>query len=135
MAIKEKLAEYNEHPFQKLKGSRKSVFEEEEKEFLMPLPATPYETAVWSTATIQSDYLISVGESNYSVPYEFIGKRVDIRATEKVIEVFYPIGKSPIRAACSYSLISTLTLDLNSTVKLVCKDSDFLDQSSIQRFK
>lgn len=24
----------------------------------MPLPAFPYETAVWSTATIQPDYLI-----------------------------------------------------------------------------
>lgn len=89
LAIKEKLAEYNEHPFQKKKGSRKSVFEEEEKEFLQPLPATPYETAVWSTATIQPDYLISVGESKYSVPYEFIGKKVDIRSTEKVVEVFY----------------------------------------------
>ena len=89
LAIREKLIEYNEHPFQKKKGSRKSVFEEEEKVFLMPLPATRYETAVWSTATIQPDYLISIGESKYSVPYEFIGKKVDIRITEKVIEVFY----------------------------------------------
>lgn len=89
LAVREKLTEYNERPFQKKKGSRQSVFEEEEKEFLMPLPATPYETAVWSTATIQPDYLISVEESKYSVPYEFIGKKVDIRSTEKVIEVFY----------------------------------------------
>ena len=55
----------------------------------MPLPASPYETAVWSTATIQPDYLIRVGECKYSVPYEFISKEVDIRSTEKCIEVFY----------------------------------------------
>lgn len=71
----------------KKKGSRLTAFLEEEKDFLMPLPASLYETAVWSTATIQPDYLITVGNCKYSVPYEFIGKKVDIRATEKSIEV------------------------------------------------
>ena len=79
----------NRRFFQKKKGSRLSAFIEEEKDFLMPLPASPYETAVWSTATIQPDYLITVGDCKYSVPYEFIGKKVDIRTTENSIEVFY----------------------------------------------
>ena len=54
----------------------------------MPLPASPYETAVWSTATIQPDYLISVGESKYSVPNEFIGKKlrdIDIKKDSLVV--------------------------------------------------
>jgi hypothetical protein len=55
----------------------------------MPLPASTYETAVWSKATIQPDYLIAVGNCKYSVPYEFIGKEVEIRTTEKSIEVFF----------------------------------------------
>lgn len=55
----------------------------------MPLPAFPYETAVWSTATIQPDYLMTVENCKYSVPYEFIGKKVDIRSTENSIEIFY----------------------------------------------
>lgn len=88
-AIHKKLEEFNAKPFQKKKGSRLSAFLEEERDFLMPLPASPYETAVWSTATIQPDYLITVGNCKYSVPYEFIGKKVDIRAAEKSIEVFY----------------------------------------------
>ena len=88
-AIHKKLEEFNAKPFQKKKGSRLSAFLEEERDFLMPLPASPYETAVWSTATIQPDYLITVGNSKYSVPYEFIGKKVDIRAAENSIEVFY----------------------------------------------
>lgn len=88
-AIKEKLEEFNARPFQKRKGSRLTAFLEEEKDFLMPLPASPYETAVWSTATIQPDYLIKIGDCKYSVPYEFIGKKVDIRATESSIEVFF----------------------------------------------
>lgn len=88
-AIREKLEEFNTKPFQKKKGSRLTAFIEEEKDFLMPLPASPYETAVWSTAAIQSDYLMTVGNCKYSVPYEFIGKKVDFRTTENSIEVFY----------------------------------------------
>lgn len=88
-AIREKLEEFNAKPFQKKKGSRLAAFIEEEKDFLMPLPASPYETAVWLTATIQPDHLITIGNCKYSVPYEFIGKKVDIRATENSIEVFY----------------------------------------------
>ena len=65
------------------------AFENEEKPYLQPLPASPYEMAVWSTATIQPDYLITVEKIKYSVPYEFIGHSVDIRTTTKTIEVFF----------------------------------------------
>ncbi len=88
-AIHEKLMEFNSKPFQKKNGSRQSAFEKEEKSFLQPLPASPYEMAVWSTATIQPDYLITVEKNKYSVPYEFIGHTVDIRYTSKTIEVFF----------------------------------------------
>ena len=102
-AIREKVDELNDRPFQKRKGSRRSAFIEEEKDFLMPLPASLYETAVWSTATIQPDYLITVGNCKYSVPYDYIGKKVEIRATEHSIEVFYHHVRiaSHVRKECS----------------------------------
>ena len=59
------------------------------KSFLLPLPASPYELAVWSTAIIQPDYLISVDKNKYSVPYILIGYTVDIRTNSKTIEVFF----------------------------------------------
>lgn len=102
-AIRQKLNEFNDRPFQKKKGSRLSAFEEEEKNFLMPLPASPYETAVWSTATIQPDYLITVGNCKYSVPYELIGREVEIRATEKCIEIFYQNNRAASHARVVYS--------------------------------
>lgn len=102
-AIREKLEEFNAKPFQKKKGSRLTAFIEEEKDFLMPLPASPYETAVWSTATIQPDYLITVGNCKYSVPYEFIGKKVDIRTTENSIEVFYHNNRIAAHVRKAYS--------------------------------
>ena len=70
ITIRDKMKEYNERPFQKRKGSRLSAFEEEEKDFLMPLPAAPYVSAVWSKATIQLDYLINIGNVKYSVPHD-----------------------------------------------------------------
>ncbi|KPU42712.1 integrase core domain protein [Oxobacter pfennigii] len=102
-AICEKLQEFNEKPFQKKKGSRLTAFEEEEKSFLMPLPAFSYETAIWSKATIQPDYLITVGDCKYSVPYEFIGKEVELRTTQKSIEVFFHNNRIASHVRRAYS--------------------------------
>jgi diguanylate cyclase (GGDEF) domain protein len=59
-AVSQKLEEINLRPFKKRLGNRRSAFEDEEREFMLPLPKAPYEPAVWSTAKVQNDYLISV---------------------------------------------------------------------------
>ena len=88
-AIKRKLEDFNQKPFQKKEGSRFSAFEDEEQSYLQPLPAAHYEMDAWSTATIQPDYVITVEKVKYSVPYEYIGQKVDIRVASKTIEVLY----------------------------------------------
>ena len=88
-AIKEKLAAFNAKEFQKKEGSRSSLFHTEELPFLTPLPATPYELALWKQATVQFNYHISVDGMLYSVPHEYIKRKVDVRVTDRVIEVFY----------------------------------------------
>jgi hypothetical protein len=65
-AISEKLANFNNKPFQKKPGSRLSIFLEEEKTALMPLPKTQYELAIWKVATVQFNYHISVDKMNYN---------------------------------------------------------------------
>ena len=87
--IKVKLSAFNSKPFQKKEGSRLSVFLEEEKPMLLPLPAAPYELATWKIATVQFNYHVSVEKMHYSVPYEYIKNKVDVRITRNVIEVFY----------------------------------------------
>jgi transposase len=86
--IKEKLVEYNERPFQKKEGSRRSMFLEE-KAFLRPLPKHPFEPATWKTAKVQDNYHIAHDGKYYSVPYEYIGKEVGLRITLKTIEIMY----------------------------------------------
>lgn len=88
-AIRLKLKEFNSRPFQKKTGSRLSIFLELEKAMLMPVPAVPFELATWKQATVQFNYHISVEKNHYSVPYEYIKQKVDVRITERVIEVFY----------------------------------------------
>lgn len=88
-AVAEKLEELNRYPFKKREGCRYSAFSEEEKSFMKPLPLTPYEPAVWSTAKVPLDYLISDGKNKYSVPFDLIGEEVDIRLTKEMVEVFF----------------------------------------------
>ena len=88
-AIAEKLEELNNRPFQRMAGTRRSAWLEEEKPYMLPLPAVPFEAAVWSVAKVPNDYLVSDGRNKYSVPYNLIGEKVDIRVTKTAVEVFY----------------------------------------------
>ncbi|MGN0545545.1 MAG: transposase, partial [Acutalibacteraceae bacterium] len=87
-AISERLYEFNHKSFQKRDGSRAIAFEEE-KAFLMPLPPTPFELSTWKIATVAPNYHITVDKMNYSVPYEYIKKKVDVRMTRSTVEIFF----------------------------------------------
>ena len=88
-AIWQELEIFNERPFQKREGSRLSVFNEEELPYLQPLPAFPYELAVWKVSTVQLNYHIAIDNQYYSVPYAYARKKVDVRLSRNLIEVFY----------------------------------------------
>ena len=87
-AISERLYAFNHKPFQKRDGSRAIAFEEE-KAFLMPLPSTPFELSSWKIATVAPNYHITVDKMNYSVPYEYIKRKVDVRMTRNTVEIFF----------------------------------------------
>src|SRR5699024_11495812 len=86
-AVAEKLEELNSRPFKQMAGCRRSAYLEEEKPYMLRLPDSAFEPAVWSVAKVASDYLVTDGRNKYSVPYNLIGERVDIRVTETTVEV------------------------------------------------
>jgi len=88
-AIWELLAQLNERPFQKLPGSRKSVFEELEKPALRPLPPQPYVLSQWKKAKVNIDYHIEVDGHYYSVPYKYAHQAVETRLTQNTVEVYF----------------------------------------------
>ena len=88
-AIKVWLDELNNRPMRHLGHSRRELFTTLDKPVLAPLPTQPYEFARWKKARVHIDYHVSFEKHYYSVPYTLIGKEVDIRATEKTVEIFY----------------------------------------------
>ena len=88
-AIAEKLTELNNRKFQKLDASRRELFEQLDKPALKGLPAHRWEYAWWKRATVNIDYHIELEHHYYSVPYQLVGKSVDVRVTAATVEVLY----------------------------------------------
>ena len=83
-----KLEQFNANTFQKKEGSRRSLFLGEEMPLPATLPATCFELSDWKVATVQFNYHIAVDKMYYSVPYQYIKNKVDVRITETTIEIF-----------------------------------------------
>jgi len=76
-------------PFKKLPGSRRQLFEALDRPALRPLPPQRYQFATFKTATVNLDYHIEVARHYYSVPYQLVGEKVEVRLTATIIEVFH----------------------------------------------
>jgi transposase len=87
-AIQKELEFLNNRPFEKLQATRKSLFETLEKPVLKPLPIHRFVFAEWKTARVNIDYHIEVDHHYYSVPYQLIHERVEVRLTDTTLEVF-----------------------------------------------
>ena len=79
----------NERPFQKLEGTRRSLFEELDRPALRPLPPQRYEYAEWRRARVNIDYHIQVRHHFYSVPHALARHEVEVRLTATAVEVFH----------------------------------------------
>ena len=82
------VAEINERPFKKMEGSRRTLFDELERPVLRPLSAEAYEFATWRRAKVSIDYHLEADRHFYSVPYQLVGKVVDVRSSAGTVEVF-----------------------------------------------
>ena len=88
-AIRPLLTELNERPFQKLPGSRRSVFDALDRPAMRPLPATPYVYAEWKRVRAAFDYHVDVDTHYYSVPHALVGQELWARFSAATIEVFH----------------------------------------------
>ena len=88
-AIRPLLAELNERAFQRLPGSRRSVFEALDRPAMRALPPTPYVFAEWKERTVAFDYHVDIDRHYYSVPHALVGHSVWARFTAGSIEVFF----------------------------------------------
>ena len=94
-AIAQGLAALNARPFTKREGTRLMALAEE-RAHLAPLPEKDYAYGQWKRAKVHVDYHIEVDKRFYSVPYVLIGKTMDVRIGEKLLEIYY---KGQLKAA------------------------------------
>jgi len=88
-AIRDLLEDLNDRPMRHVGQSRRQLFDAVEREALAALPATPFEYAEWKTAKVHPDYHVDVERTFYSVPHSLIGRRVEVRLTHRVVEIFH----------------------------------------------
>lgn len=86
--IRALLRALNGRPGQGLPASRWELFDTLEKPALRPLPAQPYELAIWKKTRVHMDYHVQVEYHFYSVPYEWVRQEVDVRLTGSALEIF-----------------------------------------------
>ena len=66
------------------------VFEQEEKEELLPLTNERFDVPIWvSPHKVHPDHHICVNYATYSVPTAYIGKKVDVRVDSKLVRIYY----------------------------------------------
>ena len=87
--IRQLVERLNAKPFQKLEGSRRSLFSATDKLALRPLPPKPYAYADWKLCGVHIDYHIEIHRAFYSVPYSLVGQKVDARITHNTVEIFF----------------------------------------------
>lgn len=91
-AIKEQLAKHHRRPFQrKAGGNRLQLFQQHEQGILKALPATPFVVKYSIQAKVQRNYHIVIGQDwhYYSVPYDYIQKKVQVVYTAYDVEIYY----------------------------------------------
>lgn len=88
--IRKAVKEFNDRPFRKRPGSRRSIFETEERPYLRALPLIPYEVCEWSYGhKAGSSSHIWWNKGRYSVPCRYIGCRVDVRFNSHFVFIYY----------------------------------------------
>jgi transposase len=90
-AMLRQLSIHHQRAFQKKEANRYTRFMEQEKPCLQTLPGEPYQMMHSALYKVQKNYHIILGEDwhQYSVPFSYIGKQVDVTYDTDVVEIFY----------------------------------------------
>jgi len=88
-AIKLLLLRLNSKVMRNPEKSRDELFLILDKPNALSLPEKPYEYAEWKKAKVNINYHISFERHEYSVPFTYIHKEVDIKATLRLVEVYF----------------------------------------------
>lgn len=97
-AFTDQLKDLNTNNLQGKDYSRQDLFIKDEKPHLTELPSTLFEIRKSTTAKVQRNYHVILGEDKhqYSVPYQYVGKNTEISYTSKQVEIYCGIERIAI---------------------------------------
>ena len=87
--IAEKLVDFNSRKFQKMDGSRRSLYETLDRPALKALPSADYQYAEYRKVRVNMDYHVEVDHHYYSVPYQLVKEEVEAWVTTATIEILF----------------------------------------------
>jgi transposase len=81
----------NSKPYKGTKESRRDIFQRDEQPILKLLPEAPYKLQQRKTVTVQRNYAIQLPDNKhyYTVPYQYVGKKVIVYFDSRTVEVYY----------------------------------------------
>mgnify|MGYP001585093546 CR=1 FL=1 len=85
--LREFLTHFNTKTMKDYGVSRRERFTVEQQK-LLPLPQSRYEVCEWKEAKVHPDCCIQVAKCFYSVPFRYVGQKVRVKQTDKLIEIF-----------------------------------------------
>ena len=87
-ALRPLLDALNREVSKSLGSSRQQLFETIDRPALRALPSQPFGPGTWSRAAVNLDYHAVVDYHRYSVPYQLIGRRLEVHLTDTTVELF-----------------------------------------------
>lgn len=89
-AIAELLEAHNNQPFQKRKENRWELFNQDEKQYLQPLPQERYELKEYQQSKVMKNSHVQLHKDRhyYSVPYKFIGQLIKLIYTNTHVSIY-----------------------------------------------
>ena len=90
-AMHQQLLLLNNKPYKDTVYSRLYFYEQQERSLLKPLPPEPFAPKKVTVLTVQRNYHVQLREDclYYSVPYQYVGKKVKVLYDSRVVEVYY----------------------------------------------
>jgi hypothetical protein len=94
-AMHEQLYTLNHKPYKRTVYSRWYFYDTQEHKMLRPLPAEPFSLKKVVVLTVQRNYHVQLSEDHlyYSVPYQYVGKKVKVLYDSRVVEVYFEMER------------------------------------------
>lgn len=89
LKLRECLDLLNARQFTNKNGNRKETFESIESLYLQELPQYTYELCDWRESKVQANSHIAVNYVYYSIPYKWIGEKVNVKITKDMLEIHH----------------------------------------------